>query len=543
MFSFLSARNQKSTVLVLLIVLFLGKLVFRFDWNFFTATTTIFSIGYTMMYVLSLFQKKRTDIQNTTIILLISGLLFTQLGQYKDILILALSIVGLFLIRSFIRYRNSPIINPVIWWAVVLIILDVIFGAGTFTSWHWVNYSISLWGYSFPFGTIISVVLALYVIWKWKKYSYAVGFFSVFGLFAFFVLGKNILLDWTLYFFFGVMALEPKTTFSGKYQIVGGAILWSILWGFLHFHVIGGYVSALFAQNILSFLWRWALSQRKHTAIYKKWQKWFCVPCGFIYDPLLWDDDSGIPPWTEFTDIPDDWSCPVCGVTKSDFVPYDENHIPWKNIAVEIVEKKMLNATTLELSIETKKKLPSLPGQFVSFLWEDALGKFVRSYSIAKHKGNIFTFLIKIDANGRGGKILQKIEKWDTVHIRWVFGKFILKNTKRPKIFIATGTWLAPVYNMLTKIPEKHKKLYFSVSTKDELFYEDEIRSLENLESHIHITRKDTEGYASGRIDIQNIATPIDTEWYLCGNPKMIEESKKILKSRGFKYIFTEEFS
>ena len=61
----------------------------------------------------------------------------------------------------------------------------------------------------------------------------------------------------------------------------------------------------------------------------------------------------------------------------------------------------MLNDTTLELSIETKKKISSLPGQFVSFLWEDALGKFIRSYSIAKHEGNIFMFLIKIDANGR----------------------------------------------------------------------------------------------------------------------------------------------
>jgi len=40
-----------------------------------------------------------------------------------------------------------------------------------------------------------------------------------------------------------------------------------------------------------------------------------------------------------------------------------------------------------------------------------------------------------------------------------------------------------------------------------------------------------------------NIDTPLDTEWYLCGNPKMIEESKKILESRGFTHIFTEEFS
>ena len=36
------------------------------------------------------------------------------------------------------------------------------------------------------------------------------------------------------------------------------------------------------------------------------------------------DPDGGIAPGTEFSDIPDDWRCPECGVTKADFVPYEE---------------------------------------------------------------------------------------------------------------------------------------------------------------------------------------------------------------------------
>jgi rubredoxin len=41
-----------------------------------------------------------------------------------------------------------------------------------------------------------------------------------------------------------------------------------------------------------------------------------------IYDPKEGDPDSGIDPGTPFEAIPDDWSCPICGVRKTSFVPY-----------------------------------------------------------------------------------------------------------------------------------------------------------------------------------------------------------------------------
>lgn len=50
-------------------------------------------------------------------------------------------------------------------------------------------------------------------------------------------------------------------------------------------------------------------------------QKYICVACGLVYDPELGDPDSGIAPGTAFEDIPDDWVCPLCGVTKDMFEP------------------------------------------------------------------------------------------------------------------------------------------------------------------------------------------------------------------------------
>lgn len=52
-------------------------------------------------------------------------------------------------------------------------------------------------------------------------------------------------------------------------------------------------------------------------------QRYQCTVCGLIYDPEEGDPDSGIDPGTAFEDIPNDWTCPVCGVTKDDFKPID----------------------------------------------------------------------------------------------------------------------------------------------------------------------------------------------------------------------------
>jgi len=50
-------------------------------------------------------------------------------------------------------------------------------------------------------------------------------------------------------------------------------------------------------------------------------QRYKCKVCGFVYDPEEGDPDVGIPPGTLFEDLPGDWTCPVCGVEKSEFEP------------------------------------------------------------------------------------------------------------------------------------------------------------------------------------------------------------------------------
>ena len=55
-------------------------------------------------------------------------------------------------------------------------------------------------------------------------------------------------------------------------------------------------------------------------------KKYICNVCGVVYNPEAGDPDSGIAPGTAFADLPDDWHCPVCGASKNDFSPVEENN-------------------------------------------------------------------------------------------------------------------------------------------------------------------------------------------------------------------------
>ena len=50
-------------------------------------------------------------------------------------------------------------------------------------------------------------------------------------------------------------------------------------------------------------------------------QKYECSVCGYIYAPAKGDPDGGIAPGTPYESLPDDWVCPVCGASKSEFKP------------------------------------------------------------------------------------------------------------------------------------------------------------------------------------------------------------------------------
>ncbi len=538
---------QKNIIIIFLSLLLLGKSIFRWDWDTTIVYFTIFAVTMSYTIGMNMVMKNKMDIKNTFIITSILLVLIWWISIWKDLIILSIIALVILSLRYILRYKGSPIINIATLGWLIIILMGYIYSSGVFIGWWWASYNLTIWSYRLPYGTIISILACLSIIYLSKKYLYAVGFFVTYAVLWYFIFSMDFIeynfLDGTLYFFFWVMALEPKTGIYGKYQMYYWILLWVILLLFFKFQIPWDYFLALAIMNALAIFDKHRMSKVIQGKIYPKWQQWLCIPCGYIYDPVFGDEDSGIVPGTEFVDIPDSWRCPVCGVTKSDFIPCE----PWKmNIPsspATIVEKTLLNQTTLELIIETQEVFKSMVGQFISFLWRDEEWEFSRSYSIVEQDGNRFKFTIKLTEFGRGAHMLEESAVGTNIRIKGVFGNFLLQNTLYPKIFIATGTGLAPIYNMILSLPETvQKSLYFSVGKWTELFYVEKLRAIPNLDLHIHTTQEEIEWYTFGRVDANNIDANIETEWYLCGNPKMVTETRSKLIEKGYKSVYSEEF-
>lgn len=53
-------------------------------------------------------------------------------------------------------------------------------------------------------------------------------------------------------------------------------------------------------------------------------RRWRCKSCDYVYDPAKGDPETGIAAGTFFEDIPETWTCPVCGLYKTEFIPIAE---------------------------------------------------------------------------------------------------------------------------------------------------------------------------------------------------------------------------
>lgn len=211
----------------------------------------------------------------------------------------------------------------------------------------------------------------------------------------------------------------------------------------------------------------------------------------------------------------------------------------------KVISFTMMTSDVVELMLSIKETPVYHPGQRALLTLKAGETEIKRAYSIVNYKKvadeTQLTFAIKILPDGKGTQSIKTLRVGDSIPLNGIFGAFVLQETDAPKVFVGTGTGIAPIIAMAeaTKTP---KILYFSVSYEVDLFYKDRIRSIQNLTSHIHVSREVVADCEPGRIELTSEEFLPESEFYLCGNPNTVKLFKATLTERGFTKIYTEMY-
>lgn len=188
----------------------------------------------------------------------------------------------------------------------------------------------------------------------------------------------------------------------------------------------------------------------------------------------------------------------------------------------KVASIRNLNSNTVELVVEAGRDVPYEVGQYAVLSLTDENGEFSRCYSIMSKNGKKLTFGIRLK-DGRGSMVLKKTKAGDAMGIVSIRGEFFLRNTKLPKVFIATGTGLSGVFPLLSKAEGVTKTLLLGDRKQEDLYYQDELAAVTDLNKWIFLSQEHVEGYEFGRLDTDTLEFEEEAEFYVCGNPEMVK--------------------
>jgi len=197
------------------------------------------------------------------------------------------------------------------------------------------------------------------------------------------------------------------------------------------------------------------------------------------------------------------------------------------------------------------------PGQFVS-LNETIAGKTItRPYSIVSQPdGNRFELCLNLVHQGAFTPHLFAMQPGDSVAISAPLGFFVVRDTAKDALFIATGTGIAPFRSMapgyLSHPRARQLTLLFGVRHESTMYYRGDFEGLAQSHPNFRfwptLSRADSSwtgrsGHVQSHLP-EALAGRTDLDVYICGLKAMVDDVRAILKELGFdrKQIIFEKY-
>jgi ferredoxin-NADP reductase len=225
---------------------------------------------------------------------------------------------------------------------------------------------------------------------------------------------------------------------------------------------------------------------------------------------------------------------------------------------VKLISAKNITSNVRHLCFQRTdgEILTFVPGQFITIHFPHDEKTLRRSYSIATipdQKTTHIEFALSYFKGGAASELLFNLKPGDELNIAGPYGRLILRDEQPLRyILVATGTGVTPYRSMLPELrrrlqqqPALQVLLLEGVQTREDLLYGDDFLAMAKQESRFqfqaHYSREndtalqshERQGYVQTAYAHLHL-DPANDIIYLCGNPKMIDDSVELLTQQGF---------
>ena len=227
--------------------------------------------------------------------------------------------------------------------------------------------------------------------------------------------------------------------------------------------------------------------------------------------------------------------------------PQGARALPEGKYHAVLVSKRRLTPSVWDVTLHVDGQIEHwAPGQFARLhVGDDAW----RDYSIAGLDDHRLRLLISTRTGGRGSQFIENADEGATTVVELPLGGFGLANSDRRRLFIATGTGIAPMLAMFAQAPGlEHDTLVFGCRNREE-----DLTTV--IDSPMPgrvlrcLSREEAPRAFHGRVTdaLPGLAgssglDPRSTEVYLCGSAAMVADTRGLLERAGYDSIHTEPY-
>ena len=227
--------------------------------------------------------------------------------------------------------------------------------------------------------------------------------------------------------------------------------------------------------------------------------------------------------------------------------PHEGRTLPEGKHRATLVSKRRLTPSVWEAVLQLDGGIgPWAPGQFARLHVGDNAW---RDYSIAGLEDDRLRLLISTRTGGRGSRFIENADTGTQTVVELPLGGFELIDSGRRRLFIATGTGIAPMLAMFAQAPGLERDaLLFGCSHQDEDLTArisspmpgTVVRCLSRQEAPDTFHGRVTQALPALAHDLR--LDPDNTDVYLCGSAAMVADTRDVLEREGYASVLTEPY-